>query len=130
MELQVKDASERNVIWDAEHGLGDADAEGEDDPDYVDGVFVGGSKVNDSGVEILVPIGIRNEEGAIMPIKLSEKGVVTENVMVQIERKASSGEGGMRVDMDVDDTSEEHFGGFSERVPSHAGELVGSSISL
>jgi len=64
-----------------------------------------------------VPIVIRNEEGVIMPIKLSERGVGTENV-------------GMRVDMDVDDISEEHFGGFSERVPSHAGELVGSSISL
>jgi meiosis-specific protein HOP1 len=130
VELQTKDASERNVVWDVEHGLGDADAEGEDDPDYVDGVFVGGSKVNDSGVEILVPIGIRNEEGVIVPIKFSERGVGTdENVMMQMERKAGSGERGMRVDMDVDDTSEEHFGGFSERVPLHAGELVRSSIS-
>lgn len=130
VELQVKDASERNVIWDAEHGLGDADAEGEDDPDYVDGVFVGGSKVNDSGVEILVPIGIRNEEGVIVPIKSPESGIGTEeNVMMQMEKKAGSGERGIRVDMEVDDTSEERFGGFSEHVPLHAGELVRSSVS-
>jgi hypothetical protein len=136
VEAQVKDASERNVVWDAEHGLGDVDAEGEDDPDYVDGMFVGSSKVNDSGVEIIVPIGIRNEEGVIVPLKLSQRGpgieAGEEGELTQRVKKIGSGEGEMRgFDMDVDDTSEEaHFGGSSEYVPPRAGALVRSIGSL
>jgi len=112
-ELQTNDALSRIIVWDAEDGLGDADAEGEDDPDYVDGVF---SKVNDSGVEIVVPIGIRNKEGIIEPLPV---------------RDGSNGEltrcGSMN-DMDVDNTSGEAlFGGLSEYVPQRAGELVRSS---
>jgi hypothetical protein len=127
-EIQAKDAFERNVVWDAEHGLGegDADAEGEDDPDYVGGVFVGGGGkgVNDSGVEILVPIGIRNEEGVIEPLVLSERD--GDDELTQKAGKTGSGEGGgVGVNMDVDDASQEaHFGGSSEYVPPRAGALV------
>jgi hypothetical protein len=128
-EIQTKDASERNVVWDAEQGLGDADAEGEDDPDYIDGVFVGCSDVNDSGVE-MSPIGIRTGEGVIIPLVLSEKGVEAgaEGDLTQRARNNRHGDGGDGGDgMDVDGKSEEvHFGGSSEYVPPHAGALVRS----
>lgn len=121
--VQARDAIERNVVWDAEYGLGGADADGEDDPDYVDGVFVGGKGVNDSGVEILVPIGIRNEEGVVIPLVLLEREGNGEDELAQ--RKGNAGSGGEGVGMDVDDTSQEaHFGGSSEYVPPRAGALV------
>ena len=131
-EIQAKDAGERNVAWDAEQGLGDADADGEDDPDYANGVFVGSSKVNDSGVEILVPIGIRNEEGVILPLVLSDKGIgagvdQNDDELTQQPEKidaGSRGEQGGGNSMDID--SEALFGGFSEHVPPRAGALVGS----
>lgn len=101
-------------MWDAEGGLGDADAEGEDDPAYADGVY---KKANDSGVEIFVPVGIRNEEGMIEPLPV-EDGRDREPTQV-----------GRTHAMNVDNTSEEAlFGGLSEYVPPRAGELVCSSF--
>lgn len=110
-ELQTTDALNRTIVWNAEDGLGDPDAEGEDDPDYADGIY---KNVNDSGVEIYVPIGIRNEEGVIEPLPAQQRhgGELT-----QMGR------------MDVDNAPEEAlFGGLSEYVPPRAGELVGSSF--
>lgn len=103
--VQAEDAINRRVVWDAENGMGDndADAEGDDDPDYIDGVFVGEGKMNDSGVEIMAPIGIRMEDGMIKPLSASDKAAL----------------------MDVDGASQEmHFEGRAEYVPPRAGELV------
>lgn len=103
-QTQEKDAIERKVVWDVEHGLGDIDAEGEDDPDYIDVV---GGKFNDSGVDFAMPLGIRNEEGTIVPLASTKEG--------------------MRLDtaMDVDGAPQEAlFLGLIEVAPSRAGALV------
>ena len=58
-EAQRADAEQRRVLWDAEDSrLADADAEGEDDPEYV----------NDSGIVFVEPLGVRTDDGAIRPI--------------------------------------------------------------
>ncbi|KAJ7633058.1 HORMA domain-containing protein [Roridomyces roridus] len=59
---QAQDAETRNVVWSADASVegDDADAEGEDDPDYTrgpDGTFV--------------PIGVRNEAGVIGPLPVN-----------------------------------------------------------
>ncbi|KZT26606.1 hypothetical protein NEOLEDRAFT_1062776 [Neolentinus lepideus HHB14362 ss-1] len=60
IELQAKDAEKRCVIWDAEDGLTDMDADGEDDPDhYIEG------KATSEAAE---PLGVRNATGDIVPI--------------------------------------------------------------
>ncbi|KAH9843171.1 HORMA-domain-containing protein [Rhodofomes roseus] len=59
MEIQRRDAMDRQVVWDADDGMCDADADGEEDPDFV--------PADDSGVEFFAPIGIRDEEGNIQP---------------------------------------------------------------
>jgi len=68
-EKQLEDAENRNVIWAAEDclELSDADADGEDDPDYLrqpDGSYI--------KTDTIVPIGYRNKEGNIDPIPLQE----------------------------------------------------------
>lgn len=72
-EEQEQDAEARNLVWNPEVDAVDidADAEGEDDPDYVrqeDGSLL---RVSDS--HVLVPLGIRNEAGVIEAIPASEK---------------------------------------------------------
>jgi len=72
-EEQEQDAEARNLVWNPEVDAVDldADAEGEDDPDYVrqkDGSFL---RVSDS--HTLIPIGIRNEAGVIEAIPVTEK---------------------------------------------------------
>ncbi|TFK54684.1 DNA-binding protein [Heliocybe sulcata] len=69
-ELQVKDAEKRCIIWDAEDGLTDMDAEGDDDPDYLPP-----GKANAETVE---PLGIRNETGDIIPINVDAAGDIPE----------------------------------------------------
>lgn len=68
IEKQLEDAKNRNLLWPVEDvvELGDLDAVGEDDPDYIrlpDGSF--------QLLEAISPIGIRNESGSIdaMPIQ-------------------------------------------------------------
>ncbi|KZT09612.1 HORMA-domain-containing protein [Laetiporus sulphureus 93-53] len=65
-QIQRDDALERRVVWDGDDGLCDVDAEGEDDPDYVPGSTpgVGGP----FGIESVALIGIRTEEGNIIPL--------------------------------------------------------------
>jgi hypothetical protein len=72
-EQQEKDADTRNLVWGAETDAFDldADAEGEDDPDYVkqpDGSFL---KVSDSHEPVL--IGVRNEAGVIETIPAAKQ---------------------------------------------------------
>lgn len=72
-EQQEKDAEARNLAWNAETGTfdQDADAEGEDDPDFVrqeDGSF---RRIFDS--HILVPFGVRNKAGGIESIPAPER---------------------------------------------------------
>lgn len=110
-EAQAEDAIKRNVAWDAEAGL-DVDADGEDDPDYADGVFVG--NVDDSGVEFPVPIGIRMEDGEIKPLPL--EFIKTRSSPRQSNSANSA--------MEVDEGAERHYAGYPEKVPSHAGALV------
>lgn len=38
MEAQKQDALERRVVWDADNGLCEEDADGDDDPDYTAGI--------------------------------------------------------------------------------------------
>lgn len=68
-EKQLEDAENRNVVWPAEDciELGDADAEGDDDPDYFrqpDGSYL--------EQDAIAPIGYRNKEGNVDPIALQE----------------------------------------------------------
>ena len=68
-EKQIEDAENRNVIWAAEDclELSDADADGEDDPDYLrqpDGSYL--------KRDAIAPIGYRNKHGNIGPIPLQE----------------------------------------------------------
>lgn len=112
-EAQAEDAIKRNIAWDAESGL-DADADGEDDPDYVEGVFVGNA--NDSGVEFPVPLGIRMEDGGIRPLPLE---LIKSGSTRRQSDSAHSNDA-----MEVDEGAETHYAGYSEKVPSHAGALV------
>jgi len=75
-EEQEQDAEARNLVWNPEVDAVDidADAEGEDDPDYVrqeDGSLL---RVSDSHVP--VPLGIRNEAGVIEAIPASDKEAI------------------------------------------------------
>ncbi|KAI0092965.1 HORMA domain-containing protein [Irpex rosettiformis] len=71
-EVQRQDAQERRVVWDAEEGLGDldADAEGEDDEEGVAAaIWRPGSK----GLEFVGPLGIRDSEGRVIPLSESQE---------------------------------------------------------
>ena len=100
VEAQKVDAEARRVIWDAEDSrLTDADAEGEDDPDYV----------NDSGVELVEPLGVKTDDGNIRP--LTAEDIEAANAM------------------DVDD-GEEQFFGRPDFEPERLGQLVSTSLKL
>ncbi|KAJ7578469.1 HORMA domain-containing protein [Mycena floridula] len=69
---QGQDASSRTIVWAVEGD--DADAEGDDDPEYVlqpDGSYV--KIVTNIQEPRQVPIGMRNEDGDIEPISASMK---------------------------------------------------------
>ena len=94
IEVQRIDAATRRVIWDAEDTrLTDADAEGEIDPDFA----------NDSGVELVEPLGVRTNDGRIRPLTAQE---------VELEEA-----------MEVD--SDEQFFGKPDFEPERVGQLVG-----
>ena len=90
----MKDAEERMVAWNAEDPRWtDEDAEGCPDPDYV----------NDSGIAIDVPLGIRKGDGTIIP-------------------NLQNGD----VDMETSN-NDTHFYGKPEVVPDRVGQLVRDS---
>ncbi|KAA1469348.1 DNA-binding protein [Dentipellis sp. KUC8613] len=114
IEVQKRDAAERTVVWDADN-LGrmdsrDVDAEGEVDPEYIP------DEADDSGVglDVWVPLGVRNEDGEIIPLSREQQ--------VAERREHMQGSGG---DMDVDggNTQELLFGGTTESIPSCVGHL-------
>ncbi|OCH86897.1 hypothetical protein OBBRIDRAFT_782465 [Obba rivulosa] len=76
VELQRQDALERRVAWDADEGLCDEDAEGEDDPDC--DIGAAGSKNG-----LLGPIGVRDDEGHIRPLSQEERRVLQEAVSTE-----------------------------------------------
>ncbi|KAH8117033.1 DNA-binding protein [Phellopilus nigrolimitatus] len=90
VEAQRKDAEERIVAWNAEDlRWTDADADGEEDPDFV----------NDSGISLKGPLGMRKTDGSIVPIENQEEDTMeTDAIDVQ-------------------------FFGKPEIAPSHVGQL-------
>lgn len=99
IEAQRKDAEQRVVVWDAENAafprLSDEDAEGDPDPDFV----------NDSGVDFQNPIGQRDANGSIIPLKQQDA---------------------MDVDMDL----QAEFRGKAEIPPSRVGKMVTCDILM
>ena len=74
-EAQRQDALERRILWDADNGLCDVDADGEDDPECAPGnrilaftqSLVGlMRRTDDSGVEFVDPVGTKDEDGAVV----------------------------------------------------------------
>jgi hypothetical protein len=60
---QVKDATHRRFIWS--NDAADPNASGQDvDPDS--------TRVDDSGIGLVAPIGIRDAEGVIQPVNVEE----------------------------------------------------------
>ncbi|KAH9930747.1 uncharacterized protein B0H18DRAFT_1116858 [Fomitopsis serialis] len=74
MEIQRRDAIDRRVVWDADDGMCDADADGEEDPDYIPGSSGDGGRVDDSGVEFFAPIGVRDEAGNVQSLNEQQSG--------------------------------------------------------
>ncbi|KAI0699230.1 HORMA domain-containing protein [Cytidiella melzeri] len=96
-EAQRQDAMDRRVIWDAEEGLNDVDAEGEDDEgENAAAVW----RVGDNGLEFVGPIGIRDADGNIAPLSASQ---------VQSQQPSVA--------------AEALFEGVKENVPRHVGQL-------
>lgn len=70
--MQLEDAEQRNLLWSVEDSADldgdDADAEGEDDPDYTK---------DTNGQYVLVgklqPVGVRTKSGQIEPLPVNEQ---------------------------------------------------------
>ncbi|KAH8107944.1 HORMA-domain-containing protein [Cristinia sonorae] len=107
-QVQRLDAAERKVVWDAEGGLSDTDADGEEDPTGEQCVL-GTWKVGQLDRENPAPIGIRDGEGNIIPVSKHSK---------TIQSEPSAG------DMHL---TEGHYIGAQEDVPSRVGELYHKS---
>ncbi|KAI0768437.1 HORMA domain-containing protein [Irpex lacteus] len=70
VEAQRQDALDRRVVWDAEEGLDDVDAEGEiEDDDSAAAVWRPGAK----GMEFVGPIGVRDPNGCVVPLSASQE---------------------------------------------------------
>lgn len=91
-EVQIEDATNRNVVWIADGDVeGDADAEAVDDPDYIrleDGTYKAIDRTP-------VPIGIRGQEGVIkaLPTQASAEaqyGGVPERVPTKLQEMVGS----------------------------------------
>lgn len=96
-EKQIKDADARNVAWSVEEAVevGDDDADGDDDPDYIkqpDGSYV--KIIHEATLGSMVPVGLRNELGVIEPLDIPKN------------------------------IDEALFGGISEIVPTRLNEIV------
>lgn len=89
-ELQKKDALNRNVVWDADTDA-DEDALGEDILD--EGIVL-------ARCNAMVPIGVRGDEGRILPIPVHEDQGKGNNVI--------------------------EYGGHPDPTPTHVGYLVSS----
>jgi hypothetical protein len=121
IDMQMKDADERNIVWGMEEGLCDQDPDGENGLDRVlcaDGTFAP-INVHDSGVDIILPIGIRNDKGGIEPIPSAGKETGEKNPENV----------GMNDYINVDLEVEALFGGVSETAPNHVAKLVSLTSS-
>lgn len=95
VELQRKDALRRHVVWDA-----DADADVDED--------ALGEEISDEGIVLvrcnangaMVPIGVRGDEGKILPIPVHQDQGKGTNII--------------------------EYGGHADITPTHVGHLVGS----
>ncbi|KAJ3558173.1 hypothetical protein NM688_g1079 [Phlebia brevispora] len=105
IELQKEDAQKRHVVWDAEEGLADADAEGEND----DGRQVLGAwRIRQTGsMEFVGPLGMRDGDGNIVPLPCEPDDSAKE----------------------LSPSAECLFQGVKEKVPRHVGQLELSSAS-
>ncbi|KAF8136509.1 HORMA domain-containing protein [Boletus edulis] len=92
-ELQKKDALDRNVVWDAD--ADDEDAMGEDISD--EGIVLARCDANGT----MVPVGVRGDEGEILPIPVHE----------------DQGKGNAVVE----------YGGHPDPTPTHVGHLMVSA---
>ena len=119
IDVQMKDAVARNVVWGVEGDEDDPDADGEPDEGYVltaDGTYERRS-VDDN---LPAPIGLRNQGGSIVPLPL-EKGCEGQATSASGEHIDSA------MDVDIVTQSEALFEGLSEPVPTRVGELVSSA---
>ncbi|THH27739.1 hypothetical protein EUX98_g6459 [Antrodiella citrinella] len=66
-ETQRLDAAGRRVVWDAEDGL-DADTDGENDSMEDETQVIGSCRMGPLGLELTAPIGVRDENGKIIPV--------------------------------------------------------------
>lgn len=114
-EVQRVDAEKRRVVWGAEDGHTDADADADDDPvggmvSFEHGLLeahrdsdseqvLGSWKIGQLGLEYVEPIGLRDPEGKIIPLP-KEAG-----------KKCTT-------------LQENHYVGAPENVPSRVGQLV------
>jgi meiosis-specific protein len=115
VDIQMKDADDRNVVWKVDGDDDERDAEGEPDEGYV--IAVDGTYIRvDPSVDPQVPIGIRNQNGSIDPMPVAR---------IADTAKDLHGESAEHP-MDVDSASvpEAQFGGISEEVPTRVSELV------
>jgi len=117
IDVQMKDAAIRNVVWSVE-GDEDPDAEGEPDDGYVltaDGTY---EKQTAAGDSLPAPIGIRNQDGLVVPIPFEDGDG---DGQARYAR-----EDGPDVVMDVHPVtqSEVVFEGVSEPVRTRVGDLV------
>ncbi|KIP10850.1 hypothetical protein PHLGIDRAFT_64843 [Phlebiopsis gigantea 11061_1 CR5-6] len=99
-EVQVQDALNRRIAWDAEEGLSDLDAEGEID-DGDESQTLGIWKMSAAGMEFVTPMGLIDDDGNLVPLPKEEA-----------------------VDKDATPTEEALFQGIQEKVPRHVGQLV------
>ena len=116
VDVQMKDAEERNVVWGVDGDDDDRDAEGESDDGYIltaDGTY---ERAN-PGVDHHAPIGLRNQDGHIVPMPL-------------ISDANGRLAGNLSANADSVSVPEAQFGGVSETVPSRVGELVSLSRFL
>ncbi|KAH9952085.1 HORMA domain-containing protein [Amylocystis lapponica] len=112
-EIQRQDAMDRRVVWDADDGLCDIDADGEEDPDFADERNSGDGilqrrRVDDSGVEFCMPIGIRDDEGQVKPLSKAEK----------MQNTAGQGKA----------TQEAQYTGKLDSVPNRIAQLAATSL--
>ncbi|KAF8163511.1 hypothetical protein B0H34DRAFT_695693 [Crassisporium funariophilum] len=134
-EKQLEDAEKRNVVWSAEDRvdeLTDADAEGDDDLDYVrlpDGSY--------EKVDAVAPVGIRDKDGNIGVLHTTEGlgeahfGGIHEDVPTRL-LEISAGHVGR--DLDIEETQvlltpKRHVAQLSTTSPSSYDQMVTSPMT-
>lgn len=118
IEATKRDAKQRKVVWDAETlgriDMDDLDAEGEIDSEYQPSGSQTEGQTQIFGVTDgdWAPLGVRNEEGEIVPLSMAEKeALARENEAMEVDEE--------------DEVTQEHFiAGQRESVPTCIRKLV------